>query len=116
LPRGTVSNITLGGRKSLGCANAPRASLSRSPAASLDALEAARGEAWRRWAALFSEPDCLTNPAKRHAMTRARLEYQQASLLLFEARHGHVAAQTPWEPIGGDGARGRATPPPRSVV
>ena len=34
--------------------------------------------AYRRWIALYRDPDCWTDRAKRTAMLRARIEYQDA--------------------------------------
>lgn len=45
-----------------------------------EGTDASSEAAWLRWWALFHEPDAWTDPEKRRAMLRARLEYQHAVL------------------------------------
>jgi len=45
---------------------------------------AVRRCAERRCAALFAEPDCLTDPSKRAAFFAARRQYQEATLALWD--------------------------------
>jgi hypothetical protein len=53
--------------------------------ARIRALEAARFQAQRRWALLFSDPDVWGDREKRRMMLDARIAYQEATLDLVEA-------------------------------
>jgi hypothetical protein len=50
-----------------------------SPTSLQDATKRCK-EAFQKWYALYSDPQVWTDPAKRSAMYRARLGYQDASM------------------------------------